>query len=90
MRSKLISVIIYLIIMFGVGFYGGWLWCEDKYNEQLSINKTLYTVIEELERDYDELDLQYNRDLQSCYTLLNNCQESTKERCYLNGGWNCE
>ena len=58
-------------MVFGFGFYGGWLWCEDKYNKQVDINKNLYIAIEELERNYDELDLQYNRDLQSCYTLLN-------------------
>ena len=75
MRSKLIIVIVYLLIMFGFGFYGGWVVFEEKYNTQVEINRTLYIAIEELEKNYDELDLQYNRDLQSCYTLLSEKEE---------------
>ena len=90
MNNKLKTILIYLLFMWGFGLLGDYLLLKDKYDEQLYINKTLYKVIENHEFNYNELESQSNTDLNSCYTLLESCQVSSKSECYVNGGWNCE
>jgi hypothetical protein len=47
-------------------------------------------VIEELENNYDELEIQYKRDLEACQTMFGDYQDKVEAGCFVNGGWNCE
>ena len=89
-NNNLVPIIVYMLFMFGMGAGFGCMIFEDKYKEQLFINNTLYNVIEEYERSYDELEAKMISDLNSCYSLVEACQYSATNECFVNGGWNCE
>ncbi len=93
MKSKLIGFIFYILLMWGMGVYGGYLIFEDKYNEQLEINKNLYNVIQKKDSSYDELmqqTIEYRWLYESCQTMFGDYQDKVEAGCYVNGGWNCE
>ena len=76
MKNKiLIPLVIYLLMMFGVGFGFGWTVYEGKYEELKGINNNLYKAIEKLENNYDVLEIQYKRDLESCYQQMGDMQD---------------
>ena len=89
-ERKIIAIAIYLIMMWGFGFIGGYIFMEDKYQEQKYINEIVYKAYEELRNSYDVLEIQYKRDLESCYTQFGDYQDRVEAGCYINGGWNCE
>ena len=47
---------------------------------------------DKLQEDYNKLQIQYDRDLSTCRTLLSDLQDRVKkgQACYVNGGLNCE
>ena len=76
MKNKiLIPLVIYLLMMFGVGFGFGCTVYEEKYKEQKYINESVYMAYEELRNSYDALDIQYKRDLESCYQQIGDMQD---------------
>ena len=89
-NNNLIPIIVYILFMFGMGVGIGCMIFEDKYKEQLYINNTLYNVIESHEKAYDELEVMMKKDLNSCYSLVESCQYAATNKCFVNGGWNCE
>ena len=89
-NKELVATAIYLIVMFGAGFGFGCVIVEEKYNEQLYINENIYKAYEELRTNYDILEIQFKRDLESCYTQLGDYQDKVEAGCFVNGGWNCE
>ena len=75
----------------GVGF--GCMMFEDKYKEQLEINNNLYSVIQDKDKAYYELEqqmIEYKWLYESCQTLFGDYQDKVEAGCYVNGGWNCE
>ena len=54
------------------------------------MNSTLFTVITEYEKAYDEFEQIYNEDLKACYSLISDCQHAHNTDCYVDGGYNCE
>lgn len=74
-NKELVAIAIYLIVMFGAGFGFGCMLKEEKYNEQLYINKQLYSAIEKSENSYDILEIQYKKDLDDCYQQIGDMQD---------------
>jgi nitrogen fixation-related uncharacterized protein len=69
MKNKgLIAIAIYLIMMFIAGFGFGWTVYEEKYND-------LKDEYFELEKEYNILEIQYKRDLESCYQQMGDMQD---------------
>ena len=66
-KKELLVICIYLLIFSGVGFAFGHSVGTD---QQVKINKSLQTEYNELKQNYDTLERQYKRDLESCYTQL--------------------
>lgn len=68
--------------------------CVIDYNKEIKrlrfVNNTLYHVIVEQEKNYDEFEKIYFEDLGACYYLVESCQHAHDDNCYVNGGYNCE
>ena len=90
MKNKIKTTIIYLLVMWGFGVFGGIMFMEDKYQEQKNINESIFNAYEELRNSYDVLDIQYKRDLEDCQTMFGDYQDKVESGCFVNGGWNCE
>ena len=89
--KRAIAIVIYMFIMFGVGFGFGCIFKEEqKCNEQIYINENLYKAYEELRNSYDVLEIQYKRELEDCQTMFGDYQDKVEAGCFVNGGWNCE
>lgn len=84
---KIYEVLIYLILMTVYGYIWGY---YEGSKKQIKINQSLQTEYNELKTNYDILEIQYKRDLESCYTQLGDYQDKVEAGCFVNGGWNCE
>ena len=93
MKNKMRTIIIYLLIVWGFGFIGGYIFTKDKYQEQLDINNNLYHVIQDKDKSYYELEqmmIEYRWLYEDCQTQFGDYQDKVEAGCYVNGGWNCE
>ena len=88
-NKQLLVIIAYLLIFGGFGFaIGG----EIATQKQSKINEALQNEYDELKTNYDVLEIQYKRDLGSCYTQLGDLQDRYEITCDLiveDGGY-CE
>lgn len=71
-NKQLLVVVVYLLIFGGFGFVVGSDITKEKY---IKINEALYNSYDELKQNYDVLEIQYKRDLESCYTQLGDMQD---------------
>jgi len=71
-NKQLFILIAYLLIFGGFGFVVG---SDLTYDRQSKINAQLKTEYDELKENYDILEIQYKRDLESCYTQLGDMQD---------------
>ena len=95
MTNRQKGIVIIFVLMFGLCTFAfgrsvGVKQQTSKYEELKVINNNLYYVIEELENNYDELEIQYKRDLEDCQTMFGDYQDKVEAGCFVNGGWNCE
>ena len=88
MTNKEIRTIAIYLIMFGLCTFalgrsvGVW--------QQMNKYNNLKDEYFELEKEYNILEIQYKRDLESCYTQFGDYQDKVEAGCFVNGGWNCE
>jgi len=90
MKNKLYVIVIYLIMMWGFGFVGGYIFMQEKLEEQKYINETVFKAYEDLRNNYDILEIQFKRDLEDCQTMFGDYQDKVEAGCFVDGGWNCE
>jgi len=69
---KIWEVMLFLIVFAAYGFVFGSLVEREK---QSKINQSLQTEYNELKQNYDTLEIQYKRDLESCYIQLGDLQD---------------
>ena len=86
---KIWEVMLYLIVFAVYGFVFG---SHVEREKQSKTNESLQTEYNELKTNYDILEIQYKRDLESCQTLLGDMQDRYElgQACYVDGGLNCE
>ena len=85
MKNKMRTIIIYLIIVWGFGVFGGIMFMEDKYQEQLDINNTLYHAMQDKDKAYYELEqkmIEYRWKYESCQTLFGDYQDRVEAGMY--------
>ena len=80
MTNKQVRVVIIYMLIFGLctfatGRYMGSEQQIKKYEEQKYINESVYKAYEELRNNYDILEIQYKRDLESCYQQMGDMQD---------------
>lgn len=66
------QLLVVALIFAGFGFAFGHSVGTD---QQVKINESLQTEYDELKTNYDILEIQYKRDLESCYTQLGDLQD---------------
>lgn len=88
-NKQLLVSILYFIIIANCWFVIGY---NIGFDKQSKINESLQTEYNELKQNYDILEIQYKRDLESCQTLLGDLQDRYElgQACYVDGGLNCE
>ena len=89
MKKIYLPVILLIILIFSIQFiiYTNTL---KEIKRLRFVNSTLFTVITEYEKAYDEFEQIYNEDLKACYSLISDCQHAHNTDCYVDGGYNCE
>ena len=80
MTNRQIRITIIYMIMFGLCTFAlgrsvGVSQQLKKYEEQKYINESVFKAYEELRNNYDVLDIQYKRDLESCYQQMGDMQD---------------
>lgn len=65
MSNKQLLVLVLIFVGFGFAFGH-----SVGTDQQVKINQTLQTEYNELKQNYDNLEIQYKRDLESCYIQL--------------------
>ena len=69
---KIWEVMLFLIVF---GVYGFAFGHSVGTDQQAKINESLQTEYNELKQNYDMLEIQYKRDLESCHTQLGDLQD---------------
>lgn len=89
MKKIYLPVILLIILIFSIDFiiYTNAL---KEIKRLRFVNSTLFTVITEYKKAYDEFEQIYNEDLKACYSLISDCQHAHNADCYVDGGYNCE
>ena len=81
MKGRVITITVYLLMMFGVGFGTGYTVMEEKYEKLQAINNNLYTVIETKDKSYDELlqqTIEYRWLYEDCLTMFGDYQDKVE------------
>lgn len=74
-KITIIYMLIFGLCTFALGRSVGVSQQINKYEEQKTINKALYTAHEDLRINYDMLEVEYKWQLESCYQQLGDLQD---------------